>query len=92
MTDELTGSRVEALRHYGFGTMTMKEIKVCSYCGTTMPATEIICSECGKALPEQNLYHVYKQRCRCCSSCDAIVSPMARYCPVCGTRLKKKRI
>lgn len=78
------------MKHYGFGTEVMKQIKVCSRCKAKAEATQIFCKECGTKLPSDTLYEIYKRKNRVCKSCDAIITQEMRYCPKCGRKLDEK--
>lgn len=71
---------------YGFGTETMKRLKVCPGCGGVALASAYICPQCGRRLPQQNLFQLYQLRHRLCPVCDTVLSAHMRYCPHCGAR------
>lgn len=81
--------KMACLRHYGFGSDVMKQIKVCPQCGAKANAAQHFCRECGMELLAETLYDVYKQSHRVCPVCDAVVGQDADYCPVCGASLEQ---
>ena len=87
MTDRYRAIRRESKRLYGFGIERMKEIKVCSHCGTLASAFKFFCPECGKMLPKDTVYMQYQKRHRCCSKCGHVVSNSMQFCPDCGQKL-----
>lgn len=80
--------RLASMEHYGFGTEAMKKIKKCDHCGMMAPAWEQFCRECGTRLPDDTLYQFYKSRHTCCPVCEAVLPNEARYCPICGAKIK----
>lgn len=80
-------TKMDFLKHYGFGPDVMKQIKVCPRCGAKAKSSQHFCIECGVELPAGTLYDAYKQSQRVCSVCNAVVSQNADYCPACGARL-----
>lgn len=75
---------------FGYGSRVMKEIKVCSHCGNTEAADRYTCSACGKRLPAQTIFQLYQKKHRICSICDTVLAPYMRYCPHCGTQVKRQ--
>ena len=82
--------RLKDLTHYGFGTESMKQIKVCGECGARADAGQEFCRECGAPLPKETLYDVYRRKNRVCRLCGSVVFKSALYCPKCGARLEAK--
>ena len=82
--------RLKDLTHYGFGTESMKQIKVCRECGAKADAGQDFCRECGTPLPKETLYDLYRRENRLCPLCGSIVSRWAVFCPKCGARLETK--
>ena len=80
--------RQENMKQHGFGPLVMREIRVCTECGTAAVATERQCRECGKKLPGETLYQQYKNRHRFCAHCDTVVADDVQFCPECGTRIQ----
>lgn len=89
MTERMQEIRNESKRLYGFGTDRMRELKVCTHCGTMTGATRIFCPECSKLLPRDTVYTLYKKRHRCCKFCGNVVSKLMHFCPNCGQSLNE---
>lgn len=53
---------VASMEHYGFGTKSMKHLKVCNNCGMMSDASVHFCKECGIRLPHNTLYHLYMEK------------------------------
>lgn len=80
--------RQENMKQHGFGPSIMREIRVCTECGTAAPVSELKCRECGKKLPRETLYQQYRNRHRFCARCDTVVANDVQFCPECGTRIQ----
>jgi len=89
--DKLERIRQESMAQYGFGPEAMKKVKVCTKCGQPSPSGQQFCTECGYRLPEKTLYEVYKERHKCCPTCDTVLSDTMGYCPQCGTKIETER-
>ncbi len=92
MKEKLEMIRLENMKQYGFGVEAMKQIKVCTECGTTSSADQLFCAECNQRLPDKTLYDIYKERHKVCPHCDTVVADETEYCPQCGNKLKKEKI
>lgn len=88
MIDNFQTARRQELRRYGFGTETMKQLKVCTNCGEPAIASEKNCPMCGAKLPSETLFQAYQRRSRCCTCCGTVVPIGAEYCPRCGASLE----
>lgn len=88
MIEKLEVIRLENMRELGFGTDSMKQLKICTACGKMSPHTEAFCRECGRRLPEKTLYDIYKERHTVCLSCETVVSQDSEYCPQCGKKIE----
>lgn len=80
-------ARREGMKLYGFGPDAMKQVQVCSRCGTMMSVKARSCSVCRAKLPRSSLFQIYKNRHRCCKNCDTVVQNGVIYCPVCGKKI-----
>lgn len=81
--------RFDASRDYGFGTDSMKQIKVCTSCGRAEDSDLYFCRECGTPLPKATLFEEYKENHRTCEKCGTILTDKMIYCPKCGHENKK---
>ncbi len=91
-TDRRELKRLKLMEHYGFGTESMKKIKVCKKCGMSALSDEKFCNLCGTRLPMETLYQQYKERNHFCMKCGTVVSSKKRFCPQCGKQLIKDQI
>ena len=80
--------RLESMRHYGFGTEAMKQIKICTHCRTPHDTKDEFCRECGNPLPKTTFCDTYKSRHKSFSRCGIVVQDNIDYCPQCGMRLE----
>ena len=78
---------IRNLRHYGFGSDAMMNLKVCPSCKGITGASRSTCPTCGAPLGEDTLYQHYNSISRHCHVCAAIVTQDAEYCPQCGKKL-----
>ena len=76
-----------SMRHYGFGSDAMMNLKVCPGCKRITGASRSVCPSCGEALRADTLYQHYDNISRHCTACAAIVTQDAAYCPQCGKKL-----
>ena len=88
MTERIEELRLENMCQLGFGPTAMKKVKGCEKCGKPSPSSEQFCTECGHRLPDKTLYDIYKERHRCCPTCDTVLSDTMDYCPQCGTKIE----
>lgn len=79
--------RREGMRLYGFGPEVMKDIKVCSKCGTASPVSHFRCGKCRAFLPRTTLFQTYKSRHTFCKKCDTVVPDGTKFCPACGAKI-----
>lgn len=77
----------QGMDFYGFGPNAMKKTKVCTECGHPSPSDQQFCTECGHRLPNKTLYDIYKERHKCCPTCDTVLADEMEYCPQCGTKI-----
>lgn len=87
VTDNYHLVRTQSKKRFGFGVERMKEIKVCSYCGSVSDSAKLFCHECSKLLPKETLYMQYQKRHRICNNCKTVVTNHMKYCPDCGQKL-----
>ncbi len=85
--------QIELIRHQGmdangFGPQVMMQLKVCPQCGGVGAASQLFCKICGHELPKESLYQRYKEKHRCCPSCDTVLPDTAQYCPQCGEMIE----
>ena len=73
--------------NYGFGNEVMKQVKVCSSCGSIEPVGRYVCSKCRSRLPAKSLFQLHQSRNRLCALCDTIIAPYMEFCPHCGKKL-----
>ena len=77
------------MERYGFGPNVMKNIRICSECGTSAAVSERKCRECGAKLPRETLFQQYRKRHKYCAHCDTVVAEDVQFCPECGTRIQR---
>ena len=80
-------TRLDGLRHFGYGPETMKRIKVCGNCHEGNDASENFCTRCGHRLPEKTLFFIYQQMHPYCPVCGTVAPDHALYCPSCASKL-----
>ena len=79
--EKLERSRQENMAYYGFGPSAMKELRVCTVCGTPAPLEKNFCVECGHRLPDKTLYDLYLERHEQCSACGTVLTEERKVCP-----------
>ena len=87
LIDKRDMTHTRSMRHYGFGTDAMKNLKLCPSCMRITGASRSSCPACGEALGEDTLYQFYISISRHCRACAAITAKDAAYCPQCGKKL-----
>ena len=86
--NDISRTRAEGMRRYGFGPDAMRKTKVCNQCGAANDAYLHHCEECGTKLPRDTLFDLYKRSHPYCRLCDTVAADSARYCPNCGSEIK----
>ena len=76
--------RQEDMEHYGFGPVSMKKRKVCTFCKGITSASQPFCKECGHILPKETMYQLYSRMHKTCSVCGTVLTDAMQYCPQCG--------